>query len=385
MSQLVDRKILSWIATGSVMLMLVISISMLFGEYRKGNERLIAEIEKTLGASSLGQYLESSHFQRDPTYQPLLNRSPLIEYVTSNPPTLTPEQEQDGVPFHVFVDRYQAILDLTRQPEAREARKVHDFRGGSDHLALLVQEFAGMNLMFSIAPNNDLALPERLEWAVRSLGCIEGYMGGGFLMDESSRIALLYDWLRKCRFLLLELKDPDQLRQLLAALDFVEPPVEAFQSAMRMTYVFSLEQLRATYFGPQGTATEFYRYPGLNFVLSQLNTRLQNLDQPVEPLDAPWFSVMPLGPVGKFFPTQDEDFINVTLQLSHELAAGMTFFQEAMQYQIARLEGGDQALSSDRLTVKLVPSVGQIEVSCDRKQASGPTLPWLFDPYLFPE
>lgn len=355
----------------------------LVDRYRKGNQRLIVEIQESLGASSLLQCMENISARRDPAYFPLLNRFPLIEYLNSNPPTLTPQQEVEGVPFQVFIDRYQAIWALTHESEARKAPTVQQFSFGADHLVLMNPEFEGMNMLLiptSIVP---LPLEERVKWAARSLECIEGYLGGGLLIDETTRIALISHWIEKCRFLLLHRISADHLRQLLDALDGVEPPVEAFRRAMRMTYAHSMELLQAFRNGSQGGSTPIYREPALNYLLSHLKTRIIDIDQPVEPMDPPWYATSPGGPI--FLWGQSDDFINDTLALSHELEDGIEFFRQAVEYQIARLEAGDQAIAPQGITVKSTPS-GQIHLISNRKPVMDrPTLPGLFEPYHFPK
>jgi hypothetical protein len=372
---------LGWVAVVIVIVMLFLSVSMLLDGYRTRNQRLIMEIQQSLGASSLLQCMENISAERDPAYFPLLDRISLVEYLNSNPPTSSQEQQTEGVHYQVLTDRYEAIWALTHESQARKARTVQQFSAGADHFVILHPEFRGMNSLLIPTLDVPLELEERVVWAARSLECIEGYLGGGFLIDEITRVGLTTDWILQCRLLLFELESPDHLRQLLGALDGVEPPVEAFRRAMEMEYVSVMEALQASRSGAQRGSNPFYREPGLNYVLSQLKTRIMHIGEPVEPLDSPWYASSSWGAI--FLWGQGDDFINDTLQLCHELEDGMKFFREALGYRIARLEGGDQATAPQGLTVESLPS-GEIRVIWKRQPVEGPTLPELFEPYRFP-
>ncbi|MGE4618365.1 MAG: hypothetical protein AAEJ04_00990 [Planctomycetota bacterium] len=378
-----SRKSRSFLAIALLLAMLIFLGFTLLEGYRKENQRLFAEIEESLGASSVGQCMANILAQRDSAYQPLLNRFPLTEYLNSNPPTVTSEQQHNVVPFQIFLDRYQAIWDLSQQPESRKAPTSEQFSFGADPLVLLSPEFEGMNRLLIPSANIPLSLQERVEWAARSLECTEGYLGGGFVIDEYTRCGLIVDWLKKCRFLVLKLETPDHLKQLLTALDGVESPMEGYQRAMRMTYVQTMELWHASHGGSQGASTPFFVEPELHNGLSQLKDRVQHLDQPIEPFHRPWYQ----SPMAKWhlLETPGDDFINDTHYLSHELAAGIEFFRQAVEYRIARLEVGDQATAPQGITVKSAPS-GQIRVISKRKPVTeGVALPDLFEPYIFPE
>jgi hypothetical protein len=135
-----------------------------------------------------------------------------------------------------------------------------------------------------------------------------------------------------------------------------------------------------------------YREPELHYVLSHLKTRILDLAEPVEPLDSPWYGTLNevidsntrYGIYTYYDGWYDDEFINHTLALSHELADGIKFFREALRYRIARLELGDLAILREDLTVDSLNS-GQIRVTWVGNRVTTPTLPELFDPYLFPE
>ncbi len=392
MNILASRRSRSFLAIALLSVLLIFLGFILLDRYRTENQRLTVEIHQLLGASSVAQHIGNISAGRDPRYFPLLHRMALLNYLASNPSTLTPEQEVEGVPFQVYIDRYEAIWALTHQPQARKARTVQQFGSGANQLFALNPEFESMNSLSIPFSGNALLLEERVEWAARSLECIEGYTGGSFLIDETTRIGLISDWINKCRFSLLKLESVDHLRRLLVALDGIEPPVVAFRSAMKMEYVATMGVLQTSRNATQGGSMPLYREPELHYVLSHLKTRILDLAEPVEPLDSPWYGTLNevigsyrgSGIYTYYDGWYDDEFINHTLALSHELADGIKFFREALRYRIARLELGDLAILREDLTVDSLNS-GQIRVTWVGKRVTTPTLPELFDPYLFPE
>lgn len=388
-----------WGAFLLLAILLVLSVWMLVDGYRKGNQRLVVEIQEALGATGLAHYVAQRYEERDPSTFRLLNRKPLINYCRSHPRTLTPQQEIEGVPLQVFIDRYSEIWTLTQQPQARRAAIDIDLHPGTDHLLSMQSEFEGMNSLLIPIPtrNSPLSLQERVKWATRSLECIEGYLGGGFLLDEMTRMALLVDWINKSRWLMSEIESADQLRSMLAALDSIEPPVTAIQRALEMEYIHSIELLQAQGNSPQEGLAPFYRQPELHFGLTHLLGRITHIDQPVESIDPPWYvKVMPdrgvldsfsiRGPFGfpPYFWGEGVEFIQHAQMLSQELAAGIDFFEKAVRHRIARLEEGQEATLAEGLVVK-AGRPGEILVIGSRLAEERSMLPDLFEPYRFPE
>ena len=371
------------IAVGFIVVLLVVVLNALLYQIPQANERLIAEIQQSLGASTLLECMGEIQEGRDPAYYPLLNRQPLREFVRRNPRTLTEKQKLEGVKFQYFTDRYRQIWSLTKESEAGNSPVVKGLNSPLDPYLDLKHEFEGM-IQISVPTSDDLSLDERVEWAIRSLEFIEGYLGAGvgLMIDAHARNLLINDWISMCRFLLVKIDNPGQLRQLAAAIEAVEPPLVAFKKTLRLEHVALLERvLRIRGAKAEGALLACLREPDLNYGLSQMKSRILKPDEPSEYImHLPWYSI--------YWSTkfQPHGGHNPGLMASRHLEAGIEFFRDAIDFRIAQLEGGESTTSLSHSRVETSAS-GEVWVIWNGDPPQHPyyETEHLFDPYRFPQ
>ena len=371
------------IAVGFIGVLLVVVLYGVLYRIPQANERLLAEIQQSLGASTLLECRGEIQEGRDPAFYPLLNRQPLREFVRRNPRTLTEKQKLEGVKFQYFTDRYRKIWSLTKESEAGNSPVVKGFNSPLHPYLDLKPEFEGM-IQISVPTSDGLSLDERVEWAIRSLEFIEGYLGAGagLMVDAHARNLLINDWISMCRFLLREIDNPGQLRQLVTAIEAVEPPVVAFKKTLRLEHVALLEsvlQIRGA--KTDGALLACLREPDLNYGLSQMKSRILKPDEPSESnLNRPWYAI--------FWSTrlQAHGGHNSGLMASRHLEAGIEFFREAIDFRIAQLEGGESTTSLSLSRVE-TSSSGEVWVIWNGDPPQHPYYETerLFAPYRFPQ
>lgn len=363
------------IAVGFIGVLLVVVLYGVLYRIPQGNERLIAEIQRSLGSSTVSDCIIALKQQRDPALFPLLNREPFYDFVSEN--SLDPVAPR--VPFQFFTDRYGAIWSLTKEAGAGTSRELTRENPVGVQPRALKLDLEGM-IQMSSPRSGDLSLAERLEWARKSLECIESYLGTGRLVDEEMRLSLIHRWLSMSRFHFRDIENPDQLRQLATAINSIEPPLTGFRKALTMEYVSFLEDAQQSInTWPEGAISHFLGGPDLSYALSRLKARTINLDEWIKPLDRPWYAHRWSM---KWMNTWGLQI--VPMMMSRDLAAGIEFFHEAIGFRIAQLEGGELPTTLTHSRVETT-SRGEVWVIWDGDPPQHHQTDHLFDPYRFPQ